>query len=341
MEAERKRIDWIDCARGIGILLVMVGHGVDGLLRALIFSFHMPLFFILSGRTFRPSKDGRAWQRNVKRGARQLLIPLAAVYLMRAAVTLWQSPGLLVEASYWKGFFCTFVFGSGVDIENSGIFGGARIEAMGMPWFFFALFFGRSLYDFLQMKCRGKGLAAACMAVSVAGVGLGKLQWLPFSLDITLAVIPFFYVGDSLRRVDLEKGTGRLLTVLGILWLATLAAEYPDPGRWTYLELAWRRYPLYPLCLFTAAAGSLFLCGVSIRILKLGKMVRPVLFLGKNSMYLLCVHCMDYLWHPLCYGNGPAFFSLMKKIMADVVIFLLVMAAVNSIKNFLPRRIIF
>ena len=111
---------------------------------------------------------------------------------------------------------------------------------------------------------------------------------------------------------------------MGILWLATLAAEYPDPGRWTYLELAWRRYPLYPLCLFTAAAGSLFLCGVSIRILKLGKMVRPVLFLGKNSMYLLCVHCMDYLWHPLCYGNGPAFFSLMKKIMA----------AVNSIKKF-------
>lgn len=44
---DRQRIDWIDFAKGITILLVIIGHNVSGPLRGAIFSFHMPLFFIL------------------------------------------------------------------------------------------------------------------------------------------------------------------------------------------------------------------------------------------------------------------------------------------------------
>lgn len=42
---------WIDCARGIAILLVIVGHTISGVLSGAIYSFHMPLFFIFSGIT--------------------------------------------------------------------------------------------------------------------------------------------------------------------------------------------------------------------------------------------------------------------------------------------------
>jgi fucose 4-O-acetylase-like acetyltransferase len=57
------RINWLDSARGIGIILVVIGHALGGLIdsplgegldgfRRLFFSiytFHMPLFFLLSG----------------------------------------------------------------------------------------------------------------------------------------------------------------------------------------------------------------------------------------------------------------------------------------------------
>lgn len=45
------RIDMIDIAKGIGIILVVLGHCLpsDSYLRNIIYSFHMPLFFILSG----------------------------------------------------------------------------------------------------------------------------------------------------------------------------------------------------------------------------------------------------------------------------------------------------
>jgi len=60
-KAEPKRIDWIDYAKGIGIILVVFGHVVRGLDTAgftspyfdisdkFIYAFHMPLFFLLSG----------------------------------------------------------------------------------------------------------------------------------------------------------------------------------------------------------------------------------------------------------------------------------------------------
>src|SRR5512132_506835 len=48
-----KRIEYIDIARGIGILLVVMGHNdfavVSPFGYKLIYSFHMPLFFFLSG----------------------------------------------------------------------------------------------------------------------------------------------------------------------------------------------------------------------------------------------------------------------------------------------------
>ncbi len=62
-QSESSRQSWIDAAKGWGILLVVVGHALRGLhnvgllepvgwshaLDAWIYSFHMPLFFLLSG----------------------------------------------------------------------------------------------------------------------------------------------------------------------------------------------------------------------------------------------------------------------------------------------------
>lgn len=51
----KERIEYIDVAKGITILLVVVGHveSAPSPLRSLIYSFHMPLFFILSGFFFK------------------------------------------------------------------------------------------------------------------------------------------------------------------------------------------------------------------------------------------------------------------------------------------------
>ena len=47
-----KRIEWVDIARGIGIILVILGHIGIGKVGKFIYSFHIPLFFFLSGFCF-------------------------------------------------------------------------------------------------------------------------------------------------------------------------------------------------------------------------------------------------------------------------------------------------
>ena len=55
---ELKRIEYIDIAKGLGIILVVIGHCIDGKTfpGTWISSFHMPLFFILSGMCFNASR---------------------------------------------------------------------------------------------------------------------------------------------------------------------------------------------------------------------------------------------------------------------------------------------
>lgn len=56
----KNRIEWVDIAKGIGIILVIVGHLLPSgsYVRTLIYAFHMPMFFILSGLIYKiPPKN--------------------------------------------------------------------------------------------------------------------------------------------------------------------------------------------------------------------------------------------------------------------------------------------
>lgn len=58
---EAKRYAWVDCMKGIGIFLVALGHIYkDNYVGQWIYSFHMPLFFMLSG--FLMGKKDFSWK---------------------------------------------------------------------------------------------------------------------------------------------------------------------------------------------------------------------------------------------------------------------------------------
>ena len=84
----RDRVDWIDAAKGFTMLLVIIGHCVDGYLKAQMFpshtkelqcvfdflySFHMPLFFILSGFLYYYSYNNCSFEK-IKSKASELII---------------------------------------------------------------------------------------------------------------------------------------------------------------------------------------------------------------------------------------------------------------------------
>lgn len=94
MNKQSRRVGWIDCARGIAIILVVLGHFDQGdhPLCTWISSFHMPFFFILSGVLAAMKNTGSGdslWLAYVKR-ARQLLYPYFTFSLLITVYYLLQ-----------------------------------------------------------------------------------------------------------------------------------------------------------------------------------------------------------------------------------------------------------
>lgn len=55
----KKRDEQLDILKGIGIILVVFAHVCSGYASTLVFLFHMPLFFFLSGAAMSYSKSKR------------------------------------------------------------------------------------------------------------------------------------------------------------------------------------------------------------------------------------------------------------------------------------------
>lgn len=77
-EINNSRIQWIDMAKGYGIVLVLLGHLHVNEMMVWIYSFHMPLFFFLSGYLFSVKSSFREFAAGK---VRKLLVPYLALYI--------------------------------------------------------------------------------------------------------------------------------------------------------------------------------------------------------------------------------------------------------------------
>lgn len=82
------RLEYIDIAKGIGILLVVVQHltAKTSIPNIYISSFHMPLFFMLSGMLYNPSRHPAFWE-YAKRKMVVLLKPLFIFIIINLALS--------------------------------------------------------------------------------------------------------------------------------------------------------------------------------------------------------------------------------------------------------------
>lgn len=78
----KERIEYIDFFRGVGIILMVMGHmafgglqGFGDLVEKYIHSFHMPMFFIISGYFYQKKAN---WISFVKGKMRTIMLPYIA-----------------------------------------------------------------------------------------------------------------------------------------------------------------------------------------------------------------------------------------------------------------------
>ena len=126
MKRTDTRIWFIDIARIYGVSLVYYGHFIESYMKAgsavaamhykFIYSFHMPLFFILSGYIAKEHLAGTEFGLYLKRQVASRLVPYAFLSLILILPTFWTTGftvGLELPTTegYVKGIAATFLAG--------------------------------------------------------------------------------------------------------------------------------------------------------------------------------------------------------------------------------------
>ncbi|WP_193212248.1 acyltransferase family protein [Luteolibacter marinus] len=192
------RLDWIDILKAIGIVLVVIGHckGFPGVPNKWIFTFHIPLFFLVSG--FLLSGDLNKGGFTVF--ARRRLLPLLRAYLVFGLIgivffTLFARFSFSTRIPWPEAVterFIALLHGSGT------IEGPLRIRPI-VLWFFPALILGLA-------TCFMLFRLPSPRARSLAFAGTGALAWqcrdlaLPWEIESALAAVPILGCGCFLAR---------------------------------------------------------------------------------------------------------------------------------------------
>lgn len=293
MTNTENRLDYVDLLKGIGILLVIIGHTISSAMRGIIFSFHMPLFFMTSGMTYSFAVDRSDFYFKTRKATKKLLMPAIILICVRYALhcikQILIGGGQII--SIWD-LPLSLLFSSGVDVRLNGW----SIPRVYEVWFLVVLFFVREVCDLLHGLIRNiRWRMLTVCTLTILGVWMGQVCWLPFSFDIVLACTVFFYFGRWLKEKNLYRRTNLVtMCVMGIASFGGMLIEYTIAHN--YLELATREYPLFPLCYliaFIIVVGLLPVCKV---IRRWGYISKMLTYVGRNSYILFCVHCLDFLW---------------------------------------------
>lgn len=269
-----KRIEWIDAAKGIGIILVVAGHvPTTAPIKQFIYSFHMPLFFFLSGLVFKSGSLGL--KSFIQKKARSLLFP----YVCFAIITYL----------FWFTVERHLPFSSSSDVDPFTPFMGIflSIEDNYMMtynpavWFLTALFLIEITFFLYTKLAKGKFIAlfaVACGAIGYCGSLLldGSLPW---NADVVFTAIAFYALGYCLKNWLTQHKPKRTVIACILLFLTTAYIQSYN----IRIDMRANDYGnalIFYLASLLGIAGTIYL---SHRL----KQIAFLTYLGRNSIVIL------------------------------------------------------
>ncbi len=292
--AEKKPRDkTMDFAKGVAILCMVYAHIMtswNSLDILYIYSFHMPLFVLISGYFFKNESIHVMLKKKIK----GIYIVYLGFGIAAILAGIWQN-------MYYKG--------QGIE-ENISYF----ITRTGhlligyqtwIVWFLLSLFCTIIIFA-ITVKIAGKHTWLRWSLVMIESVGGWYLamhtSFVPFYFDIALASMIFFALGYEMKLHPQwrEKDTANkkiALFMIAFIWLLGV-----HNGR---LDMVLEYYPQYPLCIIAAVAGCITVIYLSEHLSKIPILSDFVIFCGRNTLCILFVHNIvrQYCdWNRIC-GN--------------------------------------
>lgn len=280
LNRKENRISRIDAIKGLGIVLVIAGHiyRSDLIVGIWIFSFHMPLFFFLSGYLLHYGRDLRDF---IKRKVNSLLLP----FIMFALI------GLIVSCiiPVWRN-------GITYDVAFKQLYLG-RLEFLhvGQIWFLLCLFEVEvvfyAMYSLIKgWKCIFKpmmligGVMAYFMGYHIKTISQFFLYgFLPLTIDSACMAMFFFMLGVCVRYYDERECFFCISPITTIVILIVTLLSVESNG---FVNISALEYHDAIKYLIFSVLGIYACCGI-------GKMVESfgfIKYIGRNSLFIFGIH---------------------------------------------------
>ena len=242
---------------------MLIGHsGFGDDIYRVIYSFHMPLFFLLSGYLYTIPDKKKLLQRSAR-----VLVPymcLGCFYVIIQSIIQRSFSIDGLKALLWDN-------SKGLPIESA-------------LWFLTATFVCQTLYTAISITFKNKihrlGLSAVislltCVVTNRFGIVL------PFSIQAGIAALIYFSIGDCLKKVNIAKTKTATIIVLAVL---LLSAAYFLPLH----NMRTGSYGIVPITELMAASISILLIIIAQHTPAFLK--KPLLHYGQNSIIYLGIN---------------------------------------------------
>lgn len=239
----------------------------------------MPLFIIVSGMFFKDEnfKDG------IKKIVKKLIAPyiitilatdIIKIVIMKQPLNIMQTvKQILLAYSNKRTFF-------------------KEINTVGVLWFIPFLVLCRLIFYAINKIAKNDDFmkGVICLILSEIGIYLTKKEiFLPWSFDVVLASIIFYYIGYIFKKyniLDKVLNNYKLIVLILLLWAIGLKLGF--------IELAVRSYPYGFISYVTAICGTILCFKISQTIEKNLKYIANILkWFGENSIFILCFHYIE------------------------------------------------
>lgn len=266
-----QRNDSIDILKGFGIILMIIAHtcGPNNILWDFIYTFHMPLFFLVSGYFHKQEPIALLLKKNIRR----LLIP----YFVLCVIIVCLSQ-LRMKHSIMT------------DINDA-------LNGIGPGWFLLALFFSKIFFNSIVRYFHNHYLIVSTiisLSTSFIVTKFGITTY--FSIYPAFASLFFLSVGYYAQKKDIlnDKTKFKILVILGLIfWSTTLKF-----GK-VILSLCIFKLSIIDFC--GSVGGTIFIYLISLWINNNTNYVRKTLsYFGKYSLVILFYHSIDYciyIWY--------------------------------------------
>ena len=270
------RENWVDYAKGIGIILVVYGHVDRGLYNAkidmptyelvdsIIYSFHMPLFFFLSGLFFYNSFSNKG-------SAKLIFSKIDTIFYPYVIWSIFQGGLEVLLSGYTNG-----------DLGLRDV-----LSLLWSPraqfWFLYALFF-IFVFSTIIYSVMAKRFSIVLFFVSLVLYLNPTLLPSFYLFDLLTSNFVFFMLGIMFTLYFKVEYFSTLTTLLGLFFSFVL-------GQWFFHVLLSNRFTDKSIILFILACISIsFVVSLSATLSKAN--FKCIAYIGSSSMAIYLMHIL-------------------------------------------------